>query len=381
MYTDLEKTQVRREKVLEGISIILSLFSTIKQQRLFPRKIMTNLTKVQVTAYSIDQIIKTFEEANYEDCRINAYPSFLNEAEERDYENGINLDIFTPNILFIDLDLKDFSSKAEMDKSLHRILKHIASILYNAKPLVLWSGHGYHIIILVKATKALEHFEDFETLTEKPSSEFLQFAKRYLSLNKADNANNPAFKSCLLRVPYTFNLKCIRENTDPEVMIIRKFDSHSPLPQIDNLLVEFMTFLVDRKLKENLEKQKRAQLQNKSIFQFQKPDNNSTTITYIEKLLCIGLDDYRKNTISLILAPYFINILKLSDEESFSRIKKWVLKCNDANPLKPSIRDFDNLIKNAIKRANYTGIKPLKFNDTLQYKNKELFDMILSLEQ
>ena len=34
--------------------------------------------------------------------------AFLNEAEEKDYENGINLDIFTPNILFIDLRSKRF---------------------------------------------------------------------------------------------------------------------------------------------------------------------------------------------------------------------------------------------------------------------------------
>ena len=72
---------------------------------------MTNLTKVQVTAYSINQIIKTFEEANYEDCRINAYPSFLNEAEERDYENGINLDIFTPNIIIYTHRSKNFFLK------------------------------------------------------------------------------------------------------------------------------------------------------------------------------------------------------------------------------------------------------------------------------
>ena len=55
----------------------------MKQQRLLPRKIMTGRTKVQVTAYSVEQIIKAFEEANYEDCRINAYPAFLNEAEEK----------------------------------------------------------------------------------------------------------------------------------------------------------------------------------------------------------------------------------------------------------------------------------------------------------
>jgi Primase X len=103
-----------------------------------------------------------------------------------------------------------------------------------------------------------------------------------------------------------------------------------------------------------------------------------TLISYVEKLLDTGIEDYRKNAISLILAPYFVNILKLSDEESFNKIKDWVLKCNDVKSLNPSIRDFDNIIKNSINRARITGVKPLKFKDTLQYKNKNLYNMLLS---
>ena len=69
---------------------------------------MTKKTRGQITVYSIEQMMQAFEDANFEDCRINAYPAFLNEAEEKDYENGINLDIFAPNILFIDLRSKGF---------------------------------------------------------------------------------------------------------------------------------------------------------------------------------------------------------------------------------------------------------------------------------
>ncbi len=156
-----------------------------------------------------------------------------------------------------------------------------------------------------------------------------------------------------------------------EVKIIQEFDKSKPLPKIDNLLVEFMTFLADRKLKSEFEKEKNKNNHIQKLF-------HTLTIPYIEKLLEIGISDYRKNAIGLILAPYFVNILKLSDEESFSRIKDWALKCNNINPLKPSIKDFDIIIKNAIKRAKVTGIKPLKFKDTLQYKNKKLYDIILS---
>ena len=375
----------RRQKVLKGIDILLSLFSTTKQQRLFPRKIMTKKTRGQVTIYSIEQIMQVFEDANFEDCRINAYPSFLNEAEEKDYEKGINLDIFAPNILFIDLDQKDFSSKSALDKTLNKILKHRSSILYGVRPLLLWSGNGYHVIIPVKATEALEHFEDFKGLTDRPSSEFLQFAKSFLSFNKANKSHNPAFKSCLLRVPYTFNSKCFVDNVDPDVKLVQEFDKAKPLPSIDNLLVEFVTFLTDRKLKMDLriEKNAKKKVQSNNI-QISKPMISTTTtttttaITYIEKLLEIGISDYRKNAIGLILAPYFVNILNLSDDESFIKIKEWALKCNNIKPLEPSISDFNIIVENAIKRTKVTGIRPLKFKDTLQYKNKKLYDIILS---
>jgi len=151
------KVIIRRQKVLEGINIILSLFSAVEQQRLFPRKIMTKKTGGQVTVYSVEQMMQAFEDADFIDCRINAYPAFLNEAEEKDYENGINMDIFAPNILFIDLDQKDFSCKSELDKVLNKILKNISKVLHDSKPLLLWSGNGYHIIIPVKVTEALEN--------------------------------------------------------------------------------------------------------------------------------------------------------------------------------------------------------------------------------
>lgn len=365
----------RRHKVTEGINILLSLFSAVGQKRLFPRKIMTKATGIQITVYSVEEILKRFEEVNFKDCRINAYPAFLNEAEEQDNENGINLNLLVPNIFFIDMDLKDFSSKEELNSNLNKISKNISKILPFSGPLVLWSGRGYHIIIPVKANEDLELFEDFNGLTEKPSEELLKFAKSYLSLEKADKANNPAFRSCLLRVPYTFNSKCFSDNIDSEVKIIHEFDNSKSLPKIDNLLVEFMTFLSDRRLKERLEREKQIKLKNKSL---SRNMNKPNSIPYVEKLLSIPIRDYRKNAISLILAPYFVNILNLSDEDSFDRIKQWILKCDKIQPLKPPLIDFNNIITTAIKRAKVTKVKPLKFKDTLQFKNKELFRLLSS---
>ncbi|MDN5846553.1 MAG: DNA primase noncatalytic subunit PriX [Candidatus Nitrosocosmicus sp.] len=366
----------REIKVTEGVNILLSLFSAAKQQRIFPRNIMTPLTNGQATVHSVKEIKERFVTADYQDCRINAYPAFINEAEERDYEKGINLDLFTPNILFLDIDLNNFPSKIELDKTINKIKNHISKILPGSQPIILWSGRGYHFVIPVNVAEALEHFEEFKSISNKPSEELLRFAKSYLSFDKADNANNSAFRSCQLRVPYSLNSKCINEGIDPEVKVIQKFDTSKPLPNINNLMVEFMTDLSDRKLKERVEKDRQVKSRNKYL---NHRTGGQNTIPYVEKLLKIPIIDYRKSAISLILAPYFVNILYLPDEESFHRINQWVLKCGEVKSLEPSIRDFDTIIKNAVKRAKTTGIKPLKFKDTLQYKNKELFRLLSSL--
>ncbi|HEX6028565.1 MAG TPA: hypothetical protein VFY64_05945 [Nitrososphaeraceae archaeon] len=160
----------------------------------------------------------------------------------------------------------------------------------------------YNIIISVNATEALEQFEDFEPYTNKPSKEFLQFAEKYLSLNKADNKNNPAFGSCLLRVLYTFNSKCIEEKIGAEVMMVHEWDNLQKLPEIGNLLIEFQTFLVDRKLKAEInQKKSRRNYVNNSL-------HIPNTTSYVEKLLSMQIADHRKFAVSLILAPYFVNI-------------------------------------------------------------------------
>jgi hypothetical protein len=222
----VDKAQIRRQLVSGGADLILSLFALVGQQRVFPRAIMTKTSNGQIIVHNKEQIMNWFERANYQDCRINAYPAFVSVTEEQDYKRGIDLDIFAPNILFIDLDAKDFKSYKEFQRVVRRVCKNIANLLYDVKPLIIWSGHGYHIIIPVNAKEALENYEEFTSYVNDPSKSFLQFAEKRLSLNKADPSNNPGMKSCLLRVPYTFNSRCtIKEKGDSVVKIVQRWDS------------------------------------------------------------------------------------------------------------------------------------------------------------
>jgi hypothetical protein len=366
------ENQRRKQLVSDGIDLILSLFIVVGQQRIFPRTIMTKNLNRQIVVHTKEEVLYWFEQANYQDCRINAYPAFLSKTEERDYDRGVNLNLFSPNILFIDLDAKGFDSNASLQRALKQILKNIASLLYDVKPLVLCSGHGYHIIIPVNAKEALENFTDFTPYTTEPSKEFLQFAERFLSLNKADTANNPGFKSCLLRVPYTFNSECIEEGIDAEVKIFQQWDSSKPLPNIDNLLIEFQTFLAGKKLKAELQENKRKKFNTSHVSSY----TTTNILPYAERLLSKSISDYRKFAVSLILAPYFVNIQHLSDPEAFCKIKEWLLRCDKVKNLEPSVEYFDDYTRKALERARSSGIKSLKFQQTLKVKNRELYGML-----
>ncbi|MFY9872092.1 MAG: hypothetical protein WAK17_20470, partial [Candidatus Nitrosopolaris sp.] len=83
--TDINQEKQRRKQlVLEGVDLILSLFIVVGQQRLFPRTIMTKNSNGQIVVHTKEQMLYWFEQADYQDCRINAYPAFLSKAEERD---------------------------------------------------------------------------------------------------------------------------------------------------------------------------------------------------------------------------------------------------------------------------------------------------------
>ena len=93
----------------------------------------------------------------------------------------------------------------------------------------------------------------------------------------------------ILRVPYTFNSRCIDQGIDAEVKIVQRWDSSKPLSEIDNLLIEFQTFLVDKKLKAELKENKRKKFSTIRI-------STNNILPYAERLLRKPILDYRKFT-------------------------------------------------------------------------------------
>ena len=267
-------------------------------------------------------------------------------------------------LLFIDLDKNNFQTERSFKLALKKTLKNIKVKLYGF-PTILSTGGGYHIYQPLDSF-VLEEIDIFSEF-DNPSKQFLRFGKDYLTNNKADKSNNPSFKSCLLRIPFSYNSKFISNNASLEnacVKIMEYWDGNRP--SIKYLLRDFRRYLINQKIKELNQLNKRKKLDNK----FSK--NNNNTIFWIEKLFKMPISDFRKNSVNLILAPYLVNIKKLPCQYSFDILVQWLIECDSLVKL-----DFNSTstVRYALNRAINKKILPIKL-DTLKKMNIEMYNKI-----
>jgi hypothetical protein len=352
----LQKQQIRDIKIESGLEFILSHL----EEPLYPRKISTyKSNNKQFLVRSRQEIIDSFIESNFVDCKINAYP-FLIEYK------GIQR--YKPDFLFIDLDKNNFKTNRSFELALYNTLKNI-KIKLKGYPTVLFTGRGYHVYQPVYIPTALEYITEFFKF-DKPSEQFLRFAKDYLSNGKADKQNNPSFRSCLLRIPGSFNSKY-----GNKVTIVKKWNGNR-VPITLYLLEEFRIYSIQKKIDQIIQRQKilNKKSKNNNIF-------DPKYYPWIEHLIQTPIEDYRKLVIDLVLAPYLINVKQLSFEDSYTIIKNWLDKCNELRTV-DNYRNFEYRIKYALKNTINKQIGPMSkekiktdstYSELYQLlKNKEL---------
>jgi hypothetical protein len=348
-------TNKNKKEIEIGLDFILS---HLEKPLIFPRTIMTKKLGYQRKVYSKERALEHFIESDFIDCRINAFPLLKEGAT------------WVPELLFIDLDRNDFKTEKGFELALYTTLKNIKERLGNnddvAQPTVLFTGGGYHIYQPVYCPTALENVTEFNGF-DRPSEQFLRFAKDNLSNGKADKQNNPSFRSCLLRIPGSINSKY-----DRQVKIIQKWNGvRVPIPR--EFIEEFRTYLIQKKIDEQNQRQKillRLKRQN---------NNNKNTINrnyyeWIDKtILANPFPDYRKIIINLILAPYLVVIKKLSYEDSSQIINIWLQKCDLLRKLDFNITD---LVNSALATAYKKQIPPMRIS-TLKKNYNDLYLLII----
>jgi hypothetical protein len=252
--------KISEDEIKTGLDFILKHFAAFA----FPRTISTKTTEGrQIWVNNRVEALARFKQADYFDCRINAYSN-----------HDIKGD---PNFIFVDIDSTD-------KKIIDKILAVRFSFI-EAYPTVLFTGSGYHIYQPIECgSVSLDVLSDFSSYTE-PSRQFLIFAEKYLSSNNSDPNHSPSFKSCMVRIPNSINSK-----NDMQVKIAQSWNGRRA--DIRLLIGSFYAWLLTEEKK-----------QQDRIAKFDDKISNSdlrkSVIKWIENLLKTGLDDYRKTTVNL----------------------------------------------------------------------------------
>ena len=105
--------------ITEGLDCILSHFP---KEQTWPRTISNKATEGrQILVYNEKEALARFKQANYLDCKISAYSSYI---------EWTRINRQAPNLIFIDLDFDKFKSdKLVLDKALYLALNTIKSKL------------------------------------------------------------------------------------------------------------------------------------------------------------------------------------------------------------------------------------------------------------
>ena len=327
---------VDENAVKNGIKSLFQMFQLIKQP-LFPRRIMTAEYSGAFTVYDIGQLYSAFKHAQFKDCRISAYPVV-------DDDTSTTL---IPNLLLLDMDLDskivNTKSKLIADEILknktNKIVTQLQKVYHINKFMVIWSGHGRHVIIPFGFSRPFEQLTEFSKYLDwlpsdlLISEEFLVFAKKFLSSNRADTENHPSFRSMFLRVPGTINTKN-KYSFIPEIVRIERdldisnkknsISDYSDVHPSTDLLFEFMVYLDDKALKHKI---KQNQIK-KSFSNADDDDDYNNMIPWIETLWNTPLSDCRKRIIWLIFSRYVINKRRMSIDDGKDWIRQWLNRCN-----------------------------------------------------
>lgn len=342
-------------KVKEGLDYMLSLFS----EPLFPIKIMRSaVNRRQYEMLDKEEALYYYKAALYEDCRISAF--------------GINQK--NPDLIFIEIDAKDFRSRRAFEMALKKTLKRIKQKLDGAHPAVNWSGRGYHIIQPIQCPVNLDIIDNFAALIDDGgvNKAFLQFGASYLSDNKKDSCNRPSLKSCQLRVPGSINSKCRDMGIDGEVKIVQRWDGCRP--DYSLLLGSFYAYLVGEYEKEQSRYRDYADASESSMNYA--PGVDYGPIGWIEKLLQTPIDDYRYHSRNLILVPYLVLTRGITDVDEVTEIvMEWADRCAELRRLEPSRREFQKGTRKRFHVVIRDRIPPMRL-EKLKEKKPKLYGQL-----
>ncbi|KAA2280247.1 DNA primase noncatalytic subunit PriX [Candidatus Nitrosocosmicus sp. SS] len=336
------------QKMKDNIDFMLSHFKS--QHELFPRTILLGDKKRwKVMDFDVnerncsDRIFAYFRIYKFVDCRINAFPYRVKHSIDFDVKN-----MTSTSLIMIDLDMEYFDSREYLDKRLTKILNKLSQKFKGmANPTVLWTGNGYHIYqplngIVFEEEQIFHNFLPY--LNQKDlTTEFMRFAEKFFSDEKADPQHHPSINNCLLRVPGTINSK-----NGKAVEIIQKWDGK--LPNVKWVAEDFFDYLVDKRSLIIKEK-KRRNAQKKSITYDSLSHSSNKSIDWIENLLQVPIEDNRKICLWKIICPYLVNVKQYAEDDAFQIAENWLKICDRKKQLQIHF-NYHAYLRNVLRKVS-----------------------------
>jgi hypothetical protein len=299
-----------------------------------------------------------------------------------------------PTCLFIDLDERS---------ALPRTRRRIKDVFMDddLEPGILDTGNGLHLLLPIEtdpekyptgmdyqtkddlipgrtmdSARLFALYYDNNPANVSPGSTLLRCAAEVLTNKKADKKNHPSVRSCLVRAPGSLNSKLVLKHVHKPVSIVQRGSWEQGKKGHIMSLLPYHSSWIKQQREKHIKmlaqaRNKRLRLEeNKEVFRetrhYYLQHNSSAAIEflhlkywYIETMLRTPLDDFRKQGVNLLLAPYLLNIKQMPYEIAKSIILQWLSVCNKVRYL-----DFDAIDRTCrgLDYAKSRGYKPLDFD-------------------
>jgi hypothetical protein len=230
---------------------------------------------------------------------------------------------------------------------------------YSYAPRVYFSGNrSFHIYIDFLPAVVDNPMERLKILAQRISNgskivDFNLFAERHL-----------------IRVPYSYNEKSghLAIGIDPS-WDLPKISKHSIIgpDEFPIKRINFSSLVRSDLLAIKIKALKAENIRNIDV---------DSRYEWIEKLLQRPINDGRHRTLWHVVAPYLINVKRLSFDQAFAVAREYYEKCNLVKPLEPSYVRFMKEVKKQLKHSQHDPYGPWRL-ETIKRKDPQWYEIIL----
>jgi len=254
---------------------------------------------------------------------------------------------------FIDLILFEVDGPVEKNYSDMRRLYSFMKLKYNCEPRVYFSGNrSFHFFVDFVPIVKEDPLYTLQVFAKKVSKELnVEFDWQiYSSVRKLSRVpltiHEKTIRYCVPVLPFWSLEEILKESSQPQRFV--------PLEiRTSERLKEALLAVRERK--------------HRSA----RPQGKGSSLSWIEQLLQHPVEDGRHRLLWHVLAPYLINVKKLSPDQAEKVLQEYFEKCNAVRSLEPSSYSFKRLIRYYLKSAEKHGYPPWRL-ETIERQDPQL---------